>query len=294
MTQSRKLVQGRESPNETASVSRACDILNLLVQQNAALRLTDVARLTGINKATVYRILSTLSNHKLVSKTASNEYVSVLNKRVPSGIRIGYASQTDEFAFSRAVTAGIVASSREAGIELFMLDNSYSPTAALQNADALIKEGVQLVIEFQTDASVAALISTKLNERHIPLIAIEIPHPNAVYFGVNNIQAGLAGGRHLARWSIDNWSGQVDQLLLVGLAKAGSLPGSRLTGILLGLREVFPQFEDSRVCMLDGNGQHEEYSRWRNQRSERPRRTSGISRFGKGKTLCDHGPKCKQ
>jgi hypothetical protein len=35
----------------------------------------------------------------------------VLNKRVPSGIRIGYASQTDEFAFSRAVTAGIVASS---------------------------------------------------------------------------------------------------------------------------------------------------------------------------------------
>lgn len=38
---------------------------------------------------------------------------------------------------------------------------------------------------------------------------------------------------------------------------AGSLPGSRLTGTLLGLREVIPDIDDEEVKTLNGNGQFE-------------------------------------
>ena len=89
----------------------------------------------------------------------------------------------------------------------------------------------------------------------MPLIAIEIPHPNAIYFGANNSQAGLIAGRYLGRWAETNWKGRVDEVVLLGLPMAGARPGSRLTGALVGLREVLPSIDDSQVRTLSGNGQ---------------------------------------
>ena len=251
-----KIINGKES---TGSVVKTCKILHLLAQRKTPLRLTDVVRLTGINKATAYRILRCLVAYKMVGRTPRSEYVSMMpGTNGVSCVKIGYAAQTDEFAFSRAVTGSIEAAAARAGIELIMLDNAYSPTVALQNAEALIKQNIDIVIEFQTDASIAGLISAKLQARHVPMIAIEIPHPNAVYFGINNIQAGLTAGRHLARWAAGHWQGKVDLLVLLGLPMAGSLPGSRLTGTLLGLREMMPDFDDKKVMTINGEGRHKQ------------------------------------
>src|SRR5690606_3686519 len=112
-----------------------------------------------------------------------------------------------------------------------------------KNADTFIKERCDLVIEFQTDEAIAPVISQKLQSARIPLIAIEIPHPGATYFGANNHEAGLIGGRALGRWAKRYWDGQVDQILLLELPKAGTVPGTRLTGMLAGIREVLPQSE---------------------------------------------------
>lgn len=245
--------------NETGAVAKTCRILQLLSRRKDPIRLTDISQLTGINKATSYRILRSLVAHKVIFKNVRGEYLSFLrNSQGVSAFKIGYAAQTDEFAFSRSVTTGIQASAAKAGVELVMLDNAYNPTIALRNAEALIKQNVQLVIEFQTDASIAGLISTMLKAKHIPMIAIEIPHPNAVYFGINNVQAGLSAGRHLARWALDNWQGKVDILVLLGLPMAGTLPESRLTGTLLGLRELMPNFDDAKVVTLNGQGRIEQ------------------------------------
>ncbi len=238
------------------SVSKACKILHLLEGHEHPVRLTDVAKATGIDKATCHRILATLVFHGLAGQTPTSGYVGLIQRATKPCIKIGYAAQTEEFAFSRAVTSGIKLSAAKAGIELIVYDNDYSPAVALRNTDLLIRQNVHLVIEFQTDASVAAVISAKLQAKRIPLIAIEIPHPNAVYFGVNDIQAGLTGGRHLGRWAAEHWRRRADVLLLLGLSMAGSFPGSRITGTLLGVREVLPDFGDDKVKILDGNGQH--------------------------------------
>ena len=72
------------------------------------------------------------------------------------------------------------------------------------------------------------------------MIAIDIPHPGATYFGANNYEAGLLAGRHLARWAKQHWSGQADEILLLELARAGSLPAAR------GARRAWPAF--ARCC----------------------------------------------
>ena len=65
----------------------------------------------------------------------------------------------------------------------------------------------------------------EFREADIPLIAIDIPHPGATYFGANNYGAGLIGGRYLGRWAKQHWQGTVDEIVFLELPRAGSLRG---------------------------------------------------------------------
>ena len=111
---------------------------------------------------------------------------------------------------------------------------------AQRNADLLVREKVDLVIEFQTDENVAPIVAAKYREANIPLIAIEIPHPGATYYGANNHEAGLIGGRYLGRWAKQRWQAEVDQIIMFELLRAGNLPRMRVTGMLTGLKEIIP------------------------------------------------------
>ena len=142
-------------------------------------------------------------------------------------------------------------SAARANIDLVVLDNQYDPDVALANAEMLLAQKIDLMMEFQTHAQVASLISAKASKHNVPIIAIEIPHPDATYFGVDNCQAGLAAGRYLSRWAEQHWQGQVDEVLLVGMPQAGSLPETRrLTGTLLGIREILPNLGDVKISIL--------------------------------------------
>lgn len=237
---------------ETSSVLRACEILRSFKSQSEVLRVRDVVRRTGLHKATVSRLLSVLLEAGMVQRSELRGYISLVQVSPPSAFRIGYASQAESSVFAHEVTASIRLAAERARIQLVFVDNRGSPMVALQNADRLAKERVSLVIEFQTFDSVAPLISSKLQQAGIPMIAIDIPHPGAVYFGANNYEAGLIAGRALGRWAARNWHGNVEHVLLVELSPAGRLPQLRLTGSLAGLREILPSISDDRVVRVEG------------------------------------------
>ena len=125
-----------------------------------------------------------------------------------------------------------------------VVDNRYQPRIAIKNAQLLIREGVDLVVEFQTDESVAPAIASAYHQARIPIIAIDIPHPGATYFGANNYEAGLLAGRQLARWAKQHWGGHADELLLLELARAGSVPAARMRGVAAGVRDVLHDAAD--------------------------------------------------
>src|SRR4030095_12049316 len=134
------------------------------------------------------------------------------------------------------------------------VDNRYNPKTAQRNADVLVREKVDLVIEFQTDEHVAPIVAAKYREANIPLIAVEIPHPGATYFGANNYEAGMIGGRYLGRWAKQQWQANVDEIVLITLQRAGSLPRMRLTGMLVGMRDACTALENVPVTYVDGDG----------------------------------------
>lgn len=251
-------------PTQTSSprylveaISRACDVLQAFPSNNETLRLCDITQLTGLSKATAFRILFTLEHRGLIEQGEKHTYrlrVRPLNRRK---YRFGYGAQTSEFAFSRAVSESIESAALGEAIDLMVLNNCYSAKTAIRNAELFVRAKVDFVIEFQTDEHCAPIVSSKLHEAQIPFIALEIPHPGATYYGANNYRAGTLGGQHLSKWAMQHWKGKVDEVLLLELPVAGPLPQSRIAGTLAALRANLPSLDDRQVVTLNGNGQFE-------------------------------------
>jgi ribose transport system substrate-binding protein len=250
----RKSQPERTAPYHIESVGRACRILRIL-QDEGSLPLFELAELAGLSRPTAFRLVATLQSNGIVVKDADRRYRLSGNFSPGRRYKIGYLAETGETSFYRTVTQGLIESAERAGVDLIVLDSHDSPDIALKNAETLLSENVDLVMMFQSYAQVAAVISTRVGKRRIPLIAIEIPHPNAIYFGVDNCHAGLTAGRYLARWAQQNWKEQVDEILLIGSPRTGSLPEARLTGSLLGINEVLPNSAHAKTTVVNGDWQ---------------------------------------
>jgi len=238
------------------SVVHASHVLRAFASAGEPLRLRDVVERTGFNKGQCFRMLHTLHHCGLLEKVDVSRYRRTFEIERQKCHRIGYAAQGREGSFPGEVHASLLRAAEHAQIELIVVDNRYQPKVALRNAQQLIREKVDLAIEFQADEAAAPAIASKYLEAGIPLIAIDIPHPGATYFGANNYQAGLLAGRYLGRWARSQWAGHVDEILLLELARAGSLVHARMSGALAGLRESMPEaMETCRVVALDGDGQ---------------------------------------
>jgi ribose transport system substrate-binding protein len=245
----------QREPYLCQAIARACDVLEAFGDNGEPLRLRDVADRTGLSVSTAFRIMTTLGKRGLISRTSDRLYTLNISRPKRRRYKFGYAAQSREFAFSRAIGDGIAAAAAGANIDLVVVDNQYSAKTALRNAERFVRERVDLVIEFQTDEHVAPVISAKLIAANIPIVALEIPHPGATYYGANNYHAGELGGHFLGRWAQQHWKGCVDEVLLLELPIAGSLPRSRLTGTLDGIRKTIRSLPDSQVHWIDGNGQ---------------------------------------
>lgn len=203
----------------------------------------------------VFRLLYTLEKCGMIDKVGQNLYQSRLRPWKQRLYRLGYAAQGTDYQFSKDVSESLQRAAAAESIELICVDNRYSAKTAQRNADLLVREKVDLAIEFQTDEEVAPIVAAKYREAGIPMIAIDIPHPGATYYGANNYEAGLIAGRYLGRWVKEHWHSEADEILLLELRRAGNLPRMRLSGLLVGLNLVLPAAANYRVTYLEGDGE---------------------------------------
>lgn len=246
----------READYTVASVKRACDLLKCFDSERELLQLDEITARVRLPRPTTFRLLSTLVACGMLERRRKNLYALSMTWKPRKAYRFGYAGESEEFSFSRLVAESVSRCAYEAGVELILLDNRYSATQAIRNAERFVAEKVDLVIEFQAHHETAPKVSSILATAGIPLIAIEIPHPAAYFYGANNYRAGWMGGHHLAQSCLNLWGGKLDEFIWIGLPMAGQIPQTRMTGMLAGLREGLPKFHDRQVISLNGNGQY--------------------------------------
>ncbi|MCA0453689.1 MAG: sugar ABC transporter substrate-binding protein [Chloroflexi bacterium] len=153
--------------------------------------------------------------------------------------KIGFANLTTGVDFITAVEAGMVSAAGAAGnIELVIANNNLDGATALNNAENFVAQGVDGVVEFQTDEKFGNVIMNLFQntEPPIPVIAIDIPMPGATFFGADNYKAGLMAGEAGGDYANENWGGKVDYILVLELPQSGPIPAARMQGQVDGIQ----------------------------------------------------------
>lgn len=235
-------------------LSKALDILELLQAENEPMTLEAIHRKTRVSKTTVYRVLKTFVHRGYLSQAADGTYRHVTGRKK---LRFGFGGQSAEMPFSVEVTDSLKAAAVAVGVDLLILDNCYDGATAVRNAEEFIKNKVDLVIEFQVEQEFAPVIGDKIAGAGIPLIAIDIPHPHATYFGVDNYRVGLEAGEELAEYATNHWGGKMDWMIGLDLQEAGQLVQSRITGAFEGVRKGRQDLPVELFVRIDGRGLRE-------------------------------------
>lgn len=235
-------------------LTKALDILELLQTENQPMMLETIHKRTKISKTTVYRILKTLVHRGYVAQAGDRHYRPIAR---PRKLRFGFGGQSVEMPFSEAVTASLREAAQAVGVDLLVLDNHYDGRTAIANAETFVRERVDVVIEFQVDEHAAPIIADKIAEAEIPLIAVDIPHPHATYFGVDNYRAGMEAGRILADFAAHTWEREVDWVVGLDIMEAGQLVQSRITGAFEGVKARMPGIPAKSFVRVDGRGMRE-------------------------------------
>jgi ribose transport system substrate-binding protein len=174
--------------------------------------------------------------------------------------KIGFANLTEDIVFTKLVREGMEAAAAEAGnVELVFADNKLDGATALANAENFISQGVDGVVEFQTDEAFGNVIMSRFRDANIPVIAIDIPMPGATFFGADNYLAGQLAGEAAAMWVNENWEGQADAILVLELPQSGPVPAARMQGMLDKLQEELAEpVPEDQVYRLDSKNTQEE------------------------------------
>jgi ribose transport system substrate-binding protein len=236
-------------------LSKALDVLEFLQAQPEPQSLESIYAQTRISKTTIYRILKTLVHRGYLGQGPDRRY-RVISR--PKKAKFGFGSESSDLPFSRDVEESLRKAAASAGIDLLVLDNRYDAATALQNAEEFVKQRVDLVIEFQIDQYAAPVIADKLQGAAIPMIAVDIPHPHATFFGVDNYRVGYEAGRCLAEHAKSAWAGKVSWVVGLGIDEAGPLVQSRTTGAYAAIREAMPWLTERHFVTRNGQGLRDE------------------------------------
>lgn len=166
----------------------------------------------------------------------------------------GFANLERDIPFGVRVEQGIRANAEAAGIHLLVADNRLDGPTALANAQSFVRRNVDFVIEFQTDVNFGPTIMREFDAAKIPVIAIDIPMPEATFFGANNPRSGFMGGSYLGEAAIAKFGAPkvASGYLVVGdLPQSGAIPAMRTGGEAAGFAAVVPGMPKSHVIKID-------------------------------------------
>jgi len=233
------------------AVSKAFDIIELLEREKQPLSLETIYKKVKAPKTTVYRLLKTCVHRGYLAQGQDGSYRIASQ---PKKLRFGFAGQSSEMPFSQIVTQSLRSAASHFGIDLLVLDNHYDAETAVRNADRLVEEQVDLAIEFQVEQGVAAVIADKISAAGIPLIAVDMPHPHATYFGADNYRIGFSVGEVLGKHAVKRWKSKVSWVLGLELEQAGPFVQNRITGAFDGIRSHLPDLAIESFVRMDSRG----------------------------------------
>ncbi len=226
-------------------------MLEVVEKAPRPLSIQEISLISGIQRLSAYRLLSTLEARGYVQRLDDKRYRATKRRR---RILLGYSAPFSGNTFRQDVVASLRQAATAAGMDLVTHDNRADDAQqVMRNAKAMVDQRVDLAIFFQPVESLGHMMADQFASARVPFITVERPIQGGVYFGANNYLAGKLAGQALGRYARDHWQGAFDEIVLLEGAYTSTNVHARSAGVLVGLREVFGHLDESRVIHLHGN-----------------------------------------
>ena len=138
--------------------------------------------------------------------------------------------------------------SRGLPLDLIYYDNGGDAEKAIANAADAVSRGVDLLIEYNSDAAANAEIGRRLKTAGIPVLAISYPIPGAPLYTADHLAAGRIAGKTLGQFAKENWSEQTPVAAILGdVADPSPSVAGRIQGVTEGLRQELPNISPTRL-----------------------------------------------
>ena len=235
---------GIEARYFVETAAKVLDVLETFNSEQESLSITEIARRTGLTYSSAFRLLYTLEKRGYVMRRAGRKRYMLSPAR--RKFRIGFAALRSS-RFHREVSAAMEAAARKFGLHLVTrVNEEFNLSKALLNADQLLAEKIDLLVEYQYNETAGELIASKCHQAGIPAISINFAQPGAYYFGGNNYQTGVLAGEFLARYATENWNGRADACLVLAPRGLRSTQEARMAGLSDSLRSGLGAFDQSQ------------------------------------------------
>jgi ribose transport system substrate-binding protein len=173
--------------------------------------------------------------------------------------RIAFANLTEEPGVTlestgftgREVRESFALAARLSPVEMVFYDNQRDDVRAVANAEAAVKAGVELYVQYHRGAAGNARVAEILRAAKIPVLAINHPVPGAALYTIDNAAAGRVAGEALADFVARSWRGQPITAAVVGPLAGGEGVAERARGAAEVLTRRLPAV---RVSNLDTQG----------------------------------------
>ena len=200
------------------------------------------------------------SAYEVVDGDASQTYVPDVTRPFPEGTVIGFAEGLAAIPFSNEINRGIYRLADELGFEVAYCDNNFDAQLAITCAETIAEQNPAFVVESNWQAGSAEAVMAIFDAAGIPVVSIDVAHPNAIFLGADNWVSGFIGGEAAGQWASD--LGRCDDTwLLLGVNPGeGEAPNQRTQGFADGVQTVCGAIPEERIDRFLNDAQDSEQS----------------------------------
>lgn len=185
--------------------------------------------------------------YQTVTGDASKPYVPNLRKP-GKALTFAFAEGWAAIPFSVAIHNGVYRIAEELGINIIYCDQEFKAEKAITCAEQLSQQKPDFAIVSNWQSGAAEAIMKIYTDAKIPVVNIDVWHPNAIFFGADNYISGEIGGKAAGEYA-KSLSKCGDVTLFNGINPGeGDAANQRIAGFVDGVQEICGEIPADRIA----------------------------------------------
>jgi ribose transport system substrate-binding protein len=157
---------------------------------------------------------------------------------------VAYASASDAIGIFKVVGDNLIKDAKMLGMKATRFDNNLDPATALRNADLMIQQDPDVIIDWNAIVSAAPAIGKKIEKAGIPCLAVNQQIPGCHWFNLSNRKMGEdAAAVVLPEAKKRGWNGDNTTVFMVIAAANGTEVNDGPRYFYIKAAEALPGFK---------------------------------------------------